>query len=243
MDFIEFLALIILLAVIMICFALFCILPVYIAYRKGKNWKNYILPSIFFGPLVIPFALYAGKHAGASTNVESLKAESSTGYIAGANFSNLDSGEVLKLKLSAKNAGDRGILSFTDKRIMFDGGVGSKHSFAVPIRNLKSISFMFNTIQFTAFGLKGATLSIAKNDMKELKIFVSEMEHPQINSIKMEKHVKQNAPKAMNVPKASVNQMEEETQDPAMDSPTSNEPGAARVLPPPPPPPPPIYKS
>ncbi len=211
MDIFELLAFIILAAGILIFFSLYYVLPGYLAYRRGKNWKKYILPSLLFGPLVIPFALYQGKDVNSGNTAGSGHLASDQPGIS--DISALEPGEVVTLKLSAKKAGNKGVLSFTDKRVVFDGGIGSKHSFVIPMRNLKDITFLLNTIQFSTIEVKGATLSIAKNDMQELKVFVGEIDHPQINPIKMERYPKQAAPKTAEVAAEPLQPADETTQD------------------------------
>ena len=98
------------------------------------------------------------------------------------------------------------------------------------MRNLKDITFLLNTIQFSTIGVKGATLSIAKNDMQELKAFVGEIEHPQINPIKMEKYPKQAAPKTAEVAAEPLPPTDETTQDLSVESPAIEEPAAIEEL-------------
>jgi energy-coupling factor transporter transmembrane protein EcfT len=116
MDIFEFIALIILLAAFLILFGIYYVLPVYIAYRKGKNWKKYILPTVIFGPFVIPFALYQGKDANTVNTAGS--SHSSSDQPGTSDVSALEPGEVVTLKLSAKKAGNKGVLTFTDKKIV-----------------------------------------------------------------------------------------------------------------------------
>lgn len=221
MDFIELFALLILGVGILLFFAFYYVLPVYLAYRKGKNWKKYILPSVIFGPLVIPFALYSGKDGNSDNTAGS--GHSSSDQPGTSDVSALEPGEVVTLKLSAKKAGNKGVLTFTEKRVIFDGGISSKHSFVIPMRNLKDITFFLNTIQFSASGVKGATLTVAKSDIEGLKTFVGEIEHPQINPIKMEKYPKQAAPKAAEVAAEPVQPTDETTQDLNVESPAIEE--------------------
>jgi hypothetical protein len=222
MDIFEFIALIILIAVLLLVVGLYYVLPVYIAYRKGKNWKKYILPSLLFGPLVIPFALYQGKDANSVNTAGS--GHSSSDQPGTSDVSALEPGEVVALKLSAKKAGNKGVLTFTDKRVVFDGGIGSKHSFVIPMRNLKDITFFLNTIQFSASGVKGATLTVSKSDIDELKAFVAEIDHPQINPIKMEKYPKPSAHKVSEVVADPVQHVEQPVEEPVIDTATTDEP-------------------
>lgn len=224
MDVFEVIAFIILLAGSLIFMALYFVLPGYIAYRRGKNWKSYILPSVLFGPLVIPFALYKGKNSVASNDFVSPKADSISGFAVTNEVSILEPGEVLTLKLSAKKVGNIGVLTFTDKRIIFDGGIGSKHSFVIPMQNLKNITFFANTIQISASGVKGATLTVAKSDIDELKAFVAEMDHPQINPIKMEKYPKPSPSNSAGVVADPSQHVEEPDEEPVTDSTVTDEP-------------------
>jgi hypothetical protein len=222
MDVFEVIAFIILLAGFVIYIGLVYVLPVYIAYRKGKNWKKYILPTVLFGPFVIPFALYQGKDAKSVNTAGADQLNSS--YSATSDVSALEPGEVVTLKLSAKKAGNKGVLTFTDKKIVFDGGIGSKHSFVIPMRNLKDITFFLNTIQFSAIEVKGATLTVTKSDIDELKAFVAELDHPQINPIKMEKYPKPSTPVSAEVVEDPVQHVEQPAAEPVIDSAATDEP-------------------
>ena len=222
MDIFEFIALIILLAAFLILFAIYYVLPVYIAYRKGKNWKKYILPSVIFGPFVIPFALYRGKD---HVDVESSAVErSSTGYLPGKDVSNLEPGEVVAITLAAKKSGHIGVLTFTNERIVFNAGIGSKHNFVIPMNLLTNIVFFGKTIQFSAREVRDRSLFIAKTDLEELKAFVGEMEHPQINPIKLERNPKPSAPKAVEVVADPVQDIEQPAEEPVIDSAATDEP-------------------
>ena len=222
MDVFEVIAFIILLAGFVIYIGLVYVLPVYIAYRKGKNWKKYILPTVLFGPFVIPFALYQSKDVKSVNTAGADQLDLS--HSATSDVSALEPGEVVTLKLSAKKAGNKGVLTFTDKKIVFDGGIGSKHSFVIPMRNLKDITFFLNTIQFSASGVKGATLTVSKSDIDELKAFVAEIDHPQINPIKMEKYPKQSTPIAAEVLADPVQHVEQPAEEPVIDSAATDEP-------------------
>ena len=121
MDVFEVIAFIILLAGSLIFMALYFVLPGYIAYRRGKNWKSYILPSLLFGPLVIPFALYKGKNSVASNEFVSPKVDSNSGFAVTNEFSILEPGEVLTLKLSAKKVGKIATRNFLKNNEYYDG--------------------------------------------------------------------------------------------------------------------------
>jgi len=188
MGFLELLALFILWTFFLILFATLFVFPIYLAYQRSTNWKKFIIPSLYFGPLVLPFVLKKQKavdDANLLVNLQSTEGDSDK------NSLTLDTsllpGEKVQLRFKAKKVSGPGELIVTDQRLLFEGKARPKHDFAVSFENLGEINFVLGEAQIEIRGQKRQNLRLSKQDISLLKFKLKELDLPKTNTGEHEK--------------------------------------------------------
>lgn len=178
MPLIDFLAY----STVFLIFAFIFLLPVYVAYRTLGRWKVWIIPSIFFGPLVYPFIYLKKRNQNKKrlTKIASMNLnENSTSseMVTESEFASTSTNSSHRTNLlisEAKHRGRKGTLVLTETSISFNGSDKSDSNFTFQNSEIKCLIRSPYDVQILKPDNKVISVNMKKKDRAKFYNYLTE---------------------------------------------------------------------
>jgi hypothetical protein len=170
MDFVLIVAISLFYIFFVAFYAMIFISPIYVAYKRDKNWKKWIIPSLFLGIILLPFANHRKKVGPHDRDLAG-----TTGSPEFENFLEQDEKIITSFKGACNSR--EGELVLTDSRILFTGKKNSETRFSVKLEDITRLSyFLSSSVIITGNGLKQQQIFLKKIHIAQFKNLINDME-------------------------------------------------------------------